>query len=103
MSSAIPQLASIAEEFRRAVARGDYAALEACARRYTLELKACLPALPPQDQETCSRDTQALFEWARRALLVRRVQAAEELRRLRVASRYGAPPPEPASNWRLRA
>ncbi len=71
-----------AEALRAAAERGDFAAAENAARRFTGLLHPLLAELPPKEAEARLLQACELIDWARRNLLAARSRIAGELRHL---------------------
>jgi hypothetical protein len=103
MNPTQPQLDFIARQLRHAVGREDFAAVTSTARSYTQALEAAFAGLLPAEREAAFEEARALFEWARRGLLICRAGAAGELRRLKVARQYRAAPSPTVHSWHVTA
>ena|SRR5271157_475280 len=75
---------------RDAAARGDFAAAENAAMRFTGLLQSLLAELPPAEAAGRLRQACELMEWARRHLCVARARVAGEIRRLENLRHYHA-------------
>jgi hypothetical protein len=103
MNSTKPQLDFVAQQLRQAVGCEDFATVKSCAKSYTEALEADLAELPPAEREAAFEEARALFEWARRSLLICRAGAAGELRSLKAAGRYRAGPSPTVPSWQITA
>jgi hypothetical protein len=79
-----------AELLRDAVARGDFAAAENAAVRYTNLLRPLVTTLPRAEAVSRLRAACDLLEWSRRNLCTARARIVEEVRRLDRLSQYHA-------------
>ena len=77
-----------ASELREAAARGDFAAAEAAASRYTEAVCALVKELAPAEAAARIGEACELMEWARRNLCAARSRVEEQVRRLECLQRY---------------